>query len=269
MLLDEVARSLGAPREILPYLPELFADLGALGTTPRRAVNWLASAGIGEGSCIIDLGCGKGAAAVQAAERLGCRVVGIDGFEPFVESARAHALERGVGHLCTFAAGDYRGVQRKGGCVGMRARFDAGMMLSVAPLEEAAAAMHRFVKSGGVYLIDDAVWVGPGDSEGVPSAAEAREMIESLGDHVERTHTFSPAELLRMESRLQVLIRGRAGALGRRQPELRPLIREFTAIQRSAIRMLTSGPLRPVLWMVRQGGGESRKVRGRRAGGRA
>jgi SAM-dependent methyltransferase len=256
MLLDEVARSLDAPRVLLPHLPELFADLQALGTTPRRAVNWLASAGVGEGDVVVDLGCGKGASAIEAALRLGCEVVAIDGFGPFIESAREHAERRGVGALCTFEVGDCLKLVRGRGPAEAK-QFDAGMMLSVAPLDEATEAMRTLVRPGGVYLIDDAVWVGRAESEDIPRASEARKFIEGAGDRVLKTHTFGPAELLRLEASMQKHIRKRVRMLGRREPSLKPHLSEFMARQRTAIRMLTTGPLRPVLWLVRRGKGKA------------
>lgn len=94
--LAAAAASVDLPASLLPHAGELFAALSALGSTPRRVVNMLARAGVGSGDRVVDLGCGKGAVAVEAAPRLGCRVLGVDAIGPFIEAARSLVRERGV-----------------------------------------------------------------------------------------------------------------------------------------------------------------------------
>jgi SAM-dependent methyltransferase len=249
----EVARSLDSPPAALPHLAELLADLRVLGTTPRRVVNWLAAAGVGAGSEVVDLGCGKGAASVEAAARLGCRVLGIDAFAPFIEEAESSARRRGVKNLCRFEAGDYRRALRT--LVRKRTKFDAGLMLSVAPVEVAAESLRKVVRTGGVYVIDDAVWVGRDDSDEAPRANEVREYFQWLGDEVVREHVLSSAEVMRMEAKSQARIAARARGIGRRHPKMRTVLKEMLATQRQSVESLTNGPLRPALWLVRRGKG--------------
>jgi SAM-dependent methyltransferase len=243
-LLAEVAASVDAPRALLPVLAELFADLSSLGSTPRRVAGWLADAGVGRGMTVIDLGCGKGAAAVELAARTGAGVVGVDAFAPFIESARELAARRNVAERCRFEVADYRSAGRR------RMRFDAGMMLGVAPVDRAAALLHRVVQRGGVYVIDDAVCA---TGEQGPDLEWARGVIEGLGDEVVREHVFRPSEVSRMEARLRQGLKGGAEALMRRRPALRETVQEYLAAQRRAAAALR-GPLRPVLWMVQRGG---------------
>ena len=118
----EVAASLGAPVELVEVFSELFEPLESLGSRPAEVARLLGAAGIGRGSRVLDLGCGKGSVAVELASRLGCRVVGVDGFEPFVKSARGAAKEAGVSGLCRFRVGDV-GAYEMG-----RGRFDGAVM---------------------------------------------------------------------------------------------------------------------------------------------
>ncbi|MBA4388636.1 MAG: hypothetical protein C0404_11695 [Verrucomicrobia bacterium] len=95
--LDEsVAQAMEADVRLLPFLPELLADLWELGPAAEQVVAALESVGVGPDSTVLDLACGKGAVAVALAERLGVRVVGIDAFPPFLQAAQALAAERGV-----------------------------------------------------------------------------------------------------------------------------------------------------------------------------
>jgi 2-polyprenyl-3-methyl-5-hydroxy-6-metoxy-1,4-benzoquinol methylase len=56
------------------------------------------------GKCIIDFGCGEGAAAVDMAQRGAKRVIGIDIREDLLQTARQKALTAGVEGSCLFAS---------------------------------------------------------------------------------------------------------------------------------------------------------------------
>jgi ubiquinone/menaquinone biosynthesis C-methylase UbiE len=57
---------------------------------------------------ILDLGCGKGAVAVRLAKDINCNVDGIDAVPEFIESAKQHAIDKGVDHKVKFIQGDIR-----------------------------------------------------------------------------------------------------------------------------------------------------------------
>jgi len=247
-LLAEVAASVDAPPKLTPVLAELFADLGALGSMPRRVAGLLERAGVGSRARVIDLACGKGAVAVEVAERIGCRVVGVDAFGPFVEAAREAARGRGVDGLCRFTQGDVRAA---------RGRFDAGMMIGLFPLERAAAVLRGLVKRGGVYVIDDvfrdARAPGAARFVHIPTRAECRAMLVGDGDEVVEVAVPRREEIARLNAGLFRGLQGRAAAVSRRRPELWGEIREFLKRQRRANTELV-GALRPAIWVVRRGG---------------
>ena len=60
-----------------------------------------------EGSRVLDLGCGYGAAARYLARKCGCNVAGINVSEKELEVAKARALEAGLQDLLTFESGDF------------------------------------------------------------------------------------------------------------------------------------------------------------------
>jgi arsenite methyltransferase len=62
--------------------------------------------GVGPGALVADVACGPGASALQAAERAGCRVVGLDLARASVELARAAADAAGLGHRARFVVAD-------------------------------------------------------------------------------------------------------------------------------------------------------------------
>lgn len=241
-----IAASLDMPRALTPHIQELFADLTSLGCRPRRIVSWLRAAGIGARSAVIDLGCGKGAASILAARTLGCRVLGFDACEPFIEEAQEAASRAGVAELCTFRCADLRQAART-----VRPA-DAVLMLNVLPVEEAVPIVRRLVRPSGVFIVDDAIVLeGREASSDRLTRAEARAFLQSFGAVIEREHVMSPSEYRRLERALYAAFAPRARALARRQPRLAPVVRKFLEQQRQSGAYLWRGPMRGAMWMVR------------------
>ncbi|MEZ6232558.1 MAG: class I SAM-dependent methyltransferase [Phycisphaerales bacterium] len=252
-----VAASIDAPVAALPWTGEVFADLGSLGSSPRRVAGWLVAAGIGAGSRVLDLGCGKGAVAVEVAARCGCEVVGVDGFGAFVESAREAAARRGVADLCRFEVGDARDVGARWGG-GRRKTFDAAMMIALFAMEEASAILRRVVRAGGVSVIDDCVSAGAAASEDAPyTREEARLVLEEHGDRVEREHVWTPSEVRRAEGTLQRRIARRVEEVSAREARSRGPLGELMRRQTAAAAELERD-VRPAMWLVRRGSGGGR-----------
>lgn len=205
---------------------------------------WLRGSGVGRRHRVIDLGCGKGAAAIAVARTCGCVVHGVDGHGPFVAAAQEAAISAGVGARCTFNVGDLRTIKK-------RRVWDAGMMLSVLPALDAAKVMARHVKPGGLVLLDDAVRVERARQEAwLPGTmAELREQMEHAGYSVVRQHVMSRDEVRRMDASLYRRIAARARVLAQRDARTAKIVREVLQRQREANRLLT-GPIRPALMLV-------------------
>lgn len=237
-----------APSALIPVLPRLFRGLDALGGMPRTTARLAVEAGATTRSSIVDLGCGKGAAAVELAARAGCRVLGIDACPVFVESARDLARRRGVGDRCVFRIADIRGR--------LPGSFDGVMVLGVMPLEEAARMARARARPGGWYLIDDVVRVRgrrlpPGVM--VMSREEARARLSADGDEIIAEFLPTPGRVRAMNHRLYRVIAANARALVAERPRLRSALAEYLRRQRAAARQL-GGPIRPAIWVVRRCG---------------
>ena len=71
---QSIADSLEADQNLLPHMPFLLQDLWALGSSVDHILELTASLDLKpDQTRILDLGCGKGAAAIQIAERFGFR----------------------------------------------------------------------------------------------------------------------------------------------------------------------------------------------------
>lgn len=245
----QVAASLDAPVEALPELPALLAGLRSLGGNPARAARWLAGAGIGKRSRVIDLGSGNGAVAIEIARRTGARVRGIDGLDAFVGLAAARAAAAGVEDRCRFEHGDLARVLRR-----TAPRFDAAVMTCVLPVLEAATLLRRAVPPGGVAFIEDAVrspdsraWSGA-----PPTAQRVREHLSRSGWSVVRERIDTARQTRDAEARAQRTISRRAQTLIRRTPHAADVIREVLARQRMAAAALTGGRILGASWLLRR-----------------
>lgn len=252
-----VAASVDARPELIPVFRELFRGLPSLGSLPRRTAGLPGLSGLGPASRVLDLGCGKGAFALELVRRYGCRVVGVDGCGAFIDEARAAARGRGLEDQCEFHLGDIRRVRVGGG-------FDAACMLGLDPAIPAARLLRRRVCPGGVYVVDDAYRDPEQDPGGkymhMPTREEVRRCLQRHGDRI--VGEFAPARsvLAALNARLYRRLSANAARVRRLRPDLRAAIHQFLENQRDANRAL-AGALRPCVWAVRRAAETPRAAR--------
>lgn len=248
-LARQVADSVALPAQLLPFASELFSDLPALGSSPRRVVGMLTRAGLRRGASVIDLACGKGAASILLAARLECHCRAIDAFAPFIADGQKHAAHAGVTDRVELSVGDIARTPRS-----WRRTFDAGLMLGLWPFDRAAPLLRSLVRSGGLYIIDDAVCLSRDDGT---TRADVAEYLTSLGDEVLATDVVSPARIKTMSAALSRRIATRAKVIQKREPRLAPALREFIADHRRSARVLATS-MRAVVWVVQRGSGRKK-----------
>lgn len=152
---NRLAESLTAETtSLIPYLPYLLQDFWSLSCEPEKMIDMLhAHSDFGPDSRLLDLACGKGAAAVCLAKEFGCRARGIDLIPEFIDEAKEKAKEYGVGGLCDFAAGDVNEA------VDVERDYDltiwggAGDLLGSYP--KTIEGIAGTVRQGGYILFDD------------------------------------------------------------------------------------------------------------------
>jgi len=252
----EVAESLDAPVELLPHLPELLADLRALGCVPGAVVGLLRGVLAPAGAPrVLDVPCGKGAVALALAEELGARVTGVDLFEPFVADARVEARRRGLAERCAFERADLRDALD-----GTRA-FDAVVYASSDVLgrhDDAVGALRRAARPGGYLVIDDG-HLGERDATDsagfghYASGAEVRRRLTAHGDRIVAEAAVPPAEDAARNRDMTAAIRLRAAALEAARPELGPALRAFVARQEEECAALARDWV-SVTWLLQRGG---------------
>ena len=251
---DQVAEAMGAEPELLPLLPDLFADFTALGCWPEEMVVLLREhADLPPRARVVDLGCGKGAAAIAIAAELGHEVLGVDLFEPFLVEGRRAATDTGVDHLVSFQQGDLRGV------AGAHEPFDVAVFAAVGAgifcnFAGCVGALRQCVRPGGYMLICDGFLVR--ESAKVPPGYEyyrAREETRrQLGVHgdVLVAETLIPAEKLESEEDLGRL-RTAVDRLLEAIPERRQELEEFMDSQRGEVEFIEN-ETREAVWLLRR-----------------
>jgi len=218
----ELAQAFDATPELLPFIPELLADLWALGSSVEVIVELLRPLGLpAETTRVLDLGCGKGAVALTLAQEFGFQALGVDFFEPFVQQARERAEEMGVTDLCQFVCEDIRNTL-------LEARdFDVVIYASVGTLgrlDECVAKLRGCIRPGGYMLIDNVFLADPDkvESPWYEHCATHQDTLRRLtahGDALLREVIIPTEDVKALNRKYTGLIRKRAEKLAGLNPE--------------------------------------------------
>ena len=236
----DMAALLETEADLLPLMPELLADLEALGGSPELTLELLEQVSPEPEWRVLDLGCGKGALALAVAARFGCRVEGVDGFAPFVDEANVAARERGLADRCRFREGNVRRV------VQTDDRYDAliyaGLGDLLGPPAETVAQLRRLLRPGGFMIIGD-IFLKPGAplSEGYGYALHEDAMLRALtacGDRCVAISTLTDAQMIAINRDNNNRIRRCARNLMDRHPDRAETIAAYVRRQEAECRKL-------------------------------
>jgi ubiquinone/menaquinone biosynthesis C-methylase UbiE len=149
-----VADSLEVEKKLLPYMSYLLQDLWALGSSVDQILDLFGTLPLSQGAAkVLDLGCGKGAVAVQIAWRFGFHVVGVDAMPDFLRDAHKKSSEYQVSDLCTFIEQDILTY------VIDKHDFDVVILASLGGIfvsnKDTIKKMRTQVRPGGYMVIDD------------------------------------------------------------------------------------------------------------------
>ena len=252
--LEELTRIFGVHPALVGHIPELLGDLWSLGVPPDMVVDLVRTLDLSpDSSSVLDLGCGKGAVAINLALELGLKVTGVDIFQPFIDKAREMAKEKGVDRLCHFVREDIR--ER----AGKTAVFDVAILVwvgdALGDLQAAVDTLRRQVAPGGNMVIADAYRVK--DAAAVPNLEHFPDHGKALGQLTSRGDTILVETVIPPE-RIAALYRDYMGALrrgadriSRNHPELEGRLREHLLVQGKMCEALKDSVV-PVIWLLRR-----------------
>ena len=246
----DVAEYFNEPPELLPYIPELLADIWALGSSPETVVDWLRSLKLPpETTRVLDTGCGKGAVSIPLAKELRFQILGIDFFEPFIFEAKEKAKELGVESLCSFEYADMHDVLKKASNFNIAIYTGVGGVLG--SFDQCVFKLRQAINSDGYMVIDDGFRLTsneinfPGYDHYV-SYEETIRQLTSHGDILLREKTFRSEDVKRKHQKEIELISRRAEALAKKHPELIDSIHNFLDREKQECELLE----RDVAWAM-------------------
>ena len=250
---EELAAYFGLSARLLPHLDELLADFDELGSDPGLVASWLKKHGLGSRSRILDLGCGKGAAALPLALELGCRVTGVDAYHPFIEEAQKRAAALGIADRCRFRVGDIRREAEN------ETNHDAVLLLAVGSLfgglGDTVGVLRRCVRPGGLMAIDDAYRLIPAvDFPGYDGLLDRRQTLAQLaahGDEIIAEKLWTRAESEEQNRRYQARIEERGRRLAGRRPDLASDIAAYIEKERRECEIIERD-IQGAVWLLRR-----------------
>lgn len=243
-----VAASLGLPARYAFLIPVIFGACEGLGSSPEASVALLRRAGVGGGSRVLELACGKGVCAAAIARDLHATVRAIDACESFIDEAKERAADSGVSRRCRFEVRDIHDLGRPA------ARFDAVVMIGLLGHESAPPLLRAWTREGGVYLFDDATPRTLGDPRDLMRAA-----VEHLGDALIGGRELPAAQLrARIRRDLDRVRRGTRCAADTFPRLRRGLDHWFEGFARAA-HELEAG-FRTGTWLIRKGAHRGRTL---------
>ncbi len=248
-----VAYALEIDPALLAFVPELLADLDVLGADADMIVEAMRESGVSEQSTVYDLGCGKGGVAVAVAAALGCSVVGVDLFAPFIGMAQAAAEAAGVGELCQFVQagiGESAATIEPADAVVYAAMGDV-----LGPLDVTMALIRRYAKPGGFVVVNDSYLLEPNAAvfsgfENYADLPGTRRRLTACGDELILEFLEPDDEDTEHTDEAGLLV-ARAGTLATRHPHLAAAFEDFARSQQDEYDYLdehTGG----AVWVVRR-----------------
>ncbi|WKZ68803.1 MAG: class I SAM-dependent methyltransferase [Melioribacteraceae bacterium] len=252
--IKSVTDSLEADNRMLPYLPYLLQDLWSMGCSLDQIISVVGTLMFpSENVNALDLGCGKGAVAINIAFKYGFNVTGIDAMQEFLDEANLKASEYNVSHLCSFINEDIYDF------IKVNRDYDLVVFASLGGIlgstTETVGKLRTQVKPGGYIIVDDAYL----KSESIPkrkgyeyclSYSETKNALTAFGDViVQQINTTGVNEKINQE--YLTLIKNHATELITMNPELEKFVTAYVdnqAVECSFINNYLEG----ALWIVQK-----------------
>lgn len=250
---DSVVKAMdGSSSELFPFLPYILQDLWEMGTSSEIVISLV------EKHCenyvnlkILDLGCGKGAVAIELARKFACHCVGIDGVKDFIEDARNKAEEFNVENYCKFECDDIR--------VRLSAlkEFDIVILGAIGPVlgdyDATLNKVSKCIKPSGLIIIDDGyIAEGCGD-DSLQSKAEIIAQVSAAGMELVDEIIMDRSEIERFDNYVFTKIESRCRELIAQNPDKRQIIEDYIRQQEEENEVLESKMICSIFVIAKKG----------------
>jgi 2-polyprenyl-3-methyl-5-hydroxy-6-metoxy-1,4-benzoquinol methylase len=250
----QVAKGFDAIPQLIPFIPYLLQDLWALGSSPHLIMKMLESLNLPENSEVLDLACGKGAVSIKIANDLRFKVVGIDLYKPFIETAKQKAKELNVEKLCTFKVEDIHSALTS------NKNYDVVILASAESLlgkiEHAVIALRNCIRKNGYiifdgsYLLDNSTIDNP-EYAVIKNYDETVKALTSQGDKIVQ-EVFVPAEeTKRINDEYTELIRKRSEELSIKYPDKKDMLFNYVKKQEDECKIIEN-ELAGCIWCIKK-----------------
>lgn len=252
---QNLADSLEAKVEMLPYISFLLQDLWALGSSPQLYVELLKPLNLkANNTKVLDLGCGKGAVAVTIAKELGFSVTGIDAYEPFLETAKEKAKEFDVSELCRFEFGDLKEFIKTAKDFDIVFQTAVGNVLG--GVKDIVEKLRQTIRPGGYILYDegflkDNVQVDKDGYEHLLPYNETKEKLTFFGDSIIEEIILKDEETIAMNNEYMRFIKPRADELTQKYPKLKDVLSWYMENQSEECEILNT-QVASAMWLVQK-----------------
>lgn len=252
----QIATALETTPDLLPFLPELLADIWALGSWPTVIAEMLGTRGLPRSTRVLDLGCGKGAVGIRLARDLGVRVLGVDLFEPFIEDARRRARREGVDERCEFRVADSRDVLKSED--GFDVVVWAALGGALGNIDRCVGQLRSVVRPRGYIVIDDGFLVSDhaitrSGYEHYTSREETHRLLIQHGDELLQETLIPRSEVEARNHENNRCIQARAKGLTERFPEHADRLAGYVESQVAECEILESSIAAAVWLLLRRG----------------
>jgi ubiquinone/menaquinone biosynthesis C-methylase UbiE len=251
----ELSHFYGIDPQLLPYFPELLADIFVLGSWPEKIIGMLRPLDFPPKSTeVLDLGCGKGAVSLSIARELGFSVRGVDIFQPFIQEAREHAKSMNMSGLCRFETGDIRDVLKE------KQLYDVVVFAAVGGVlgdfKQTVGQLRGVCRTGGYIVIDDGYlsYSTSLDRDGYRHYRSHEVTIMQLVSHGDTLvcETVIPfSELKAYNDNTTRLIRKRAHKLAVKHPSLSASLVRYVRWEESECQIIESQTV-AAIWMLQR-----------------
>ncbi len=193
----------------------------------------------------LDLACGKGEVAFCLARLRDWTVTGVDLSSDFISIANSEKTQctANEGLRVQFKVADVETFKSA-------RKFDVVLMLNLYPAKKALAACRKYVKPGGVVIVDDAVCVRGKKDRRWLTIKEMTNSLEKGGCKVIAVRQIKKDSVARSFDYIEEELRCNCRRLAARMLKLDRPIEQYLARIKNSRKLLT-GPLRPTLFAIK------------------